>query len=106
MGSSTLMVWIQKHLDSDASGGEAVSDEKVVEAAGVDGGLDDSGPWPDLVGMDGDEAIGRLTERFPAGFATVHKVPQDAMVTMDYREDRIRVFIDEEGKVARPPKFG
>jgi hypothetical protein len=31
---------------------------------------------------------------------------QDAMVTMDFREDRVRIFVDEEGKVVRPPRIG
>ena len=31
---------------------------------------------------------------------------QGAMVTMDFREDRVRVFVAEDGKVARAPRIG
>jgi hypothetical protein len=33
-------------------------------------------------------------------------VPQGSMVTMDYREDRVRLFVDEENKVVKPPRVG
>ena len=31
---------------------------------------------------------------------------QGAMVTSDYRMDRVRIFVDKEGKVARTPRIG
>ncbi len=34
------------------------------------------------------------------------KYVQNAMLTMDYRTDRVRVFVDEHGKVVRPPTVG
>ena len=37
---------------------------------------------------------------------SVLTVPADGMVTMDFREDRVRVFVDGEGKVAREPSCG
>jgi len=37
----------------------------------------------------------------------VHKVPEGSMVTMDWREDRVRVFYDEEtNNVVRTPRPG
>lgn len=31
---------------------------------------------------------------------------KNAMVTMDFRTDRVRVFVDDEGKVVREPHLG
>ncbi|CAF0879033.1 unnamed protein product [Rotaria sp. Silwood1] len=57
--------------------------------------------WPDLVGKDGKEAV-EIIKR-DTGFTQVHVVPPNAMVTMDYRLDRVRVHVNEQGKVAYPP---
>ena len=37
---------------------------------------------------------------------TVLLVPKDSMVTMDHRDDRVRIFTTDDGKVARPPRVG
>jgi hypothetical protein len=36
----------------------------------------------------------------------VHVVPENSMVTMDFREDRVRIFVDGEGKVVSAPTLG
>ena len=66
--------------------------------------------WPelDLVGYTGEDA------KFAILAATTTKeeemnvfiLPEDSMVTMDYRTDRVRIFVNEEGKVVRQPKIG
>ena len=33
-------------------------------------------------------------------------VPEGSIVTMDYRLDRVRVYVDGAGKVVRAPSFG
>jgi len=33
-------------------------------------------------------------------------VPPGSMVTMDYRTDRVRVHVDQQGKVAQQPTVG
>ena len=33
-------------------------------------------------------------------------VPEDAMVTMDYRDDRVRLWVDASGGVVRAPVCG
>jgi hypothetical protein len=40
------------------------------------------------------------------GFKNVHTVPSGAMVTMDYRTDRVRVYVDQQGKVVAAPGVG
>ena len=60
--------------------------------------------WPELLDLDGEEAKNRLL-RCP-GVAIVALVPEGAMVTMDYREERVRIFVDAAGRVAVPPRRG
>ena len=60
--------------------------------------------WPALVGLDGQEAKATLEAYEPD--LKIVLVPEGAMVTMDYREDRVRIYVDEAGKVARPPRIG
>ena len=63
--------------------------------------------WPALVGTDGEAAIATIRAQRPDLPAkNVQAVPQGAMVTMDFREDRVRVFVEEDGKVARAPRIG
>lgn len=46
--------------------------------------------WPELVGTDADEATSRIVAERPE--LKVNSMPEDSMVTMDYREDRVRVI--------------
>eukprot|EP00500_Bicosoecida_sp_ms1_P000609 CAMPEP_0203815432 /NCGR_PEP_ID=MMETSP0115-20131106/11117_1 /ASSEMBLY_ACC=CAM_ASM_000227 /TAXON_ID=33651 /ORGANISM="Bicosoecid sp, Strain ms1" /LENGTH=142 /DNA_ID=CAMNT_0050724329 /DNA_START=60 /DNA_END=489 /DNA_ORIENTATION=+ len=57
--------------------------------------------WPELVGAEGEDAVKTiLSERPDLKPANVATLPQDAMVTMDYRVDRVRVFVNTDGTVA------
>lgn len=60
--------------------------------------------WPGLVGHPGAEAKAQLEKELPD--MTVQLVEFGMMVTMDYREDRIRIYLDEEGNVMKPPRVG
>lgn len=60
--------------------------------------------WPELVGLTGEEAEKKIKEE-KAG-AHVQLVQSSCFLTMDYREDRVRVYLDESGKVERPPRIG
>jgi hypothetical protein len=60
--------------------------------------------WPELVGQTGDAAVAAIKAAAPS--LAVAKVPEGAMVTMDHRLDRVRVFVGADGKVARAPKLG
>ena len=63
--------------------------------------------WPELVGKTGEEAREViLATGAAAGVKDVEIVPEDAMVTADFRTDRVRVFVDGSGKVARTPTIG
>ena len=57
-----------------------------------------------LVGMTGAAAKAQI-EATMNGVA-VHVLPEGAMVTMDFRTDRVRVFVNSAGLVAKPPRRG
>ena len=46
------------------------------------------------------------TVSFKLGLTNVPIVGPGMMVTMDYRTDRVRVHVDQQGKVASPPTVG
>jgi Potato inhibitor I family len=56
------------------------------------------------VGKTGDEAILVIKGERPA--FQVHTVPDGAIVTMDFKPDRVRVYVDGVGKVVRLPRVG
>lgn len=70
------------------------------------GGGSNEGPktWPEVVGMAAEEAEKMIKEEMPR--ALIKIIPQDHFVTMDFRTDRVRIFVDPSGKVARPPSIG
>ena len=54
--------------------------------------------------MSGEEAKKTLEAAHPDW--TIQVMPQDAMMTMDYRTDRVRIMVDESGKVVKEPRVG
>jgi hypothetical protein len=60
--------------------------------------------WPELVGLSGEAAKTRLEQEMPA--MKVQVVPYGSMVTEDYREDRVRIYLDDQGKVVKAPEIG
>jgi len=65
--------------------------------------------WPekDLVGVAGEDAKRSvLLGTVKLDEANVHVLSQYAMMTMDYREDRVRIFVDSDGKVVSQPTLG
>eukprot|EP00539_Tryblionella_compressa_P015231 CAMPEP_0178835808 /NCGR_PEP_ID=MMETSP0746-20121128/11830_1 /TAXON_ID=913974 /ORGANISM="Nitzschia punctata, Strain CCMP561" /LENGTH=67 /DNA_ID=CAMNT_0020498419 /DNA_START=196 /DNA_END=399 /DNA_ORIENTATION=- len=60
--------------------------------------------FPELTGLPGEEAKAKIEKEYPS--LLVQVIPEDSMVTMDYREDRVRIFVDASGKVARDPRPG
>ena len=60
--------------------------------------------WPELVGMKAEDATKMIKEEMPG--AMVHVVPQDSFVTMDFRSNRVRLFVDSSQNVVRAPRIG
>lgn len=62
--------------------------------------------WPELVGKTGEEAKEVIIATGGPGIKSVDIIPADSMVTSDFRTDRVRIFVDTSGKVARAPRVG
>jgi Potato inhibitor I family len=79
--------------------GNAETDTYVVDT--------DKTTWPELVGMPGKKAK-EIIEKENPNMKIIQIVSKDSMVTMDYRTDRVRIFVEdnEQQTVARPPRAG
>jgi hypothetical protein len=60
--------------------------------------------WPELVGKTGEEAKQVIQDQYPD--FNIQIIPENSMVTMDYRTDRVRVFINANGIVTGTPQVG
>ncbi|WJX12037.1 hypothetical protein P8452_02577 [Trifolium repens] len=60
--------------------------------------------WPEVVGMDGDEAAKKIERENEKVDAIV--VPVGYVVIMDFRCNRVWVWVDKHGIVTRVPKIG
>jgi len=58
---------------------------------------DPKAAWPELVGLTGEEAKAKILQERPE--LTVEIKPELGPCTMDYREDRVRIFVNNDGKV-------
>jgi len=110
-GSSTLKKWIEQKMEEDAAAAEAVAAAEAGEKSNARRFADpdastSTSAWPEksLVGMTGEDAKKEIKDVDPS--LEVHVLPEDSMVTMDYRTDRVRIFVDADGKVVRQPNAG
>lgn len=60
--------------------------------------------WPELVGKTFEEAKTAILQDKPT--LNVLSVPEGSMVTMDWREDRVRVYVDDNNVVKTTPSVG
>jgi hypothetical protein len=62
--------------------------------------------WPDksLVGYTGEDAKVEILTVEPS--FSVQILPEDTIMSMDYRTSRVRIFVDVNGKVVRQPTVG
>ncbi|KAE8808862.1 Subtilisin inhibitor 1 [Hordeum vulgare] len=69
-----------------------------MESGGVTAGVGaEKNSWPEVVGLSSEEAKKKIVENKPD--ASVHVVPADSFVTMDYNTGRVRVFVDSNDKI-------
>jgi hypothetical protein len=98
-------------IDGGGGDGGGGSEEAAEEAMGElrvsgIGPIADKTAWPELVGKPAAEARA-IVEAEGAGIVKqVQCIPADSMVTMDMREDRVRIFTASDGTVARAPIVG
>ena len=93
MGSGTLAKWVAEKMAVDAAGG-----------AGSGAGASAARSWPDLVGSSGEAAAAAIRAARPD--LSVSLVGVDDMMTMDFREDRVRIRVKEDGTVDSVPQVG
>lgn len=98
-GKSSVVAYAQGFANINANGNAETDMDIVVDT--------DKTTWPELVGMPGIKAK-EIIEKENPNMTTVQIVPKDSMVTMDYRTDRVRIFVEdnEQKTVARPPRAG
>ena len=60
--------------------------------------------WPQTVGMIGEVARNLVLSHDPS--LKVHVLAANATITMNFRLDRVRVFVDDSGFVVRTPCSG
>lgn len=87
-----------------ASGGVVEEAKDTVVHHTSHGHGDRNTDWSNLVGRNGDEAMEEIKKANPD--LRVTTIPQNAAVTMDFRVDRVRIFVDADNKVVRPPTIG
>jgi Potato inhibitor I family len=66
------------------------------------------GPWPECLNMAAVDCI-KYIETYADDLRSSHNiivVEPDMMVTMDYRTDRVRVYVDESNIVIQTPRRG
>lgn len=64
-----------------------------------------NGPWAECIGMKGEDCVDYIKQQAP-DLALVKVLPPDSMVTMDYRTDRVWVWVNEQGIVEQAPSRG
>jgi hypothetical protein len=60
--------------------------------------------WPGAVGQNAEEAMAIIKRDRPD--IKIVAVPEGSMVTMDFITSRVRVFVNEQGNVAKEPMLG
>ena len=61
--------------------------------------------WPEVVGLTGENAAEAIQKSRP-DLRQVTVIPEGSMVTRDMRFDRVRVFVNDDGKVVTTPRVG
>ncbi len=62
------------------------------------------GPWPKCIGMTGEACASYIEEN--AKELTIELIPYGAVVTQDFRTDRVRVFVNSNDIVVEAPGRG
>ncbi|CAI5528800.1 unnamed protein product [Closterium sp. Naga37s-1] len=62
--------------------------------------------WPEVVGMTGEKARDYILTSMPECNWDVRIIPNRGFATMDYRTNRVRIFVDKDGIVRVPPRIG
>lgn len=69
--------------------------------AGIVSAQELDGCFPNCIGMTGEDCKSHIRTASPDLKDTIYILPWDSMVTMDYRTDRVRIFVDENDMVGQ-----
>eukprot|EP01083_Nonionella_stella_P088869 247918_1 len=99
-GSGTLKKWIEEKMAEDETARKLGGQQSTT--------TDDKKLWPEkiLVGLAPEDAKAAVIAEGTISESNIHILPHDAMVTMDYREDRVRIFVGDDGLVISQPVKG
>ncbi|KAI6698316.1 hypothetical protein NL676_018435 [Syzygium grande] len=61
--------------------------------------------WPELVGSTSEGAERKIKEEIGDAIR-VQVIPPNTFVTMDFNQQRVRLYVDSSGNVARTPRIG
>lgn len=61
--------------------------------------------WPELVGTSGEYAMAQIRNQHP-NIEIVEVIRPGAIVNLDYRLDRVRIHVDDQGNVIKSPSTG
>jgi hypothetical protein len=64
------------------------------------------GPWPECMGLSGEECRTLIQATASDLRGNVFIMPENSMYTMDFRTDRVRIFVDGDGIVVKSPHRG
>lgn len=70
------------------------------EATPKSGGSCDAAPAQQLVGRAKSQAVGAEARRL-SGATTMRWLPKGSIVTMEYREDRLNLHLDDRNRISR-----
>ena len=77
----------------------------VMESQNNNNNNNNKSSWPELVGQPSTSAMEVIQKENPT-IAHVDIIPDGSMVTMDYRTDRVRVFVAPDNTIAQAPHMG
>ena len=66
----------------------------------------DRGPWPCCIGLTGEDCKLHVEAVAPELAGKVYIIHPGDMYTQEIRDDRVRIFVNENGIVFREPKRG
>ena len=107
MGAAALPVDAMGAMALSDDAGEGLFDDAEEDddaAAAASGGGEARSAWPELVGQEAGAAMAAISAERPD--LRIERVEEGAMVTMDMREDRVRVFVAADGTVGMQPAIG